>query len=119
MLELHYYLVLLIINSLMCVGFFSSCGYEIDVRTEKPTSRMIFWWVSFYGNKYIPTFMPAVSDCLVCMSSVHSLYTFWYFHQFSLDSFIVWPFYVLALAGLNRLMARIVGNNRVIVAYGI
>jgi hypothetical protein len=108
MLELHEYLILVVINGFVCLGAYSICNYEINVDTRKPTKSMLFWWVKFYGEKRFPVLIKPICGCLVCMSSVHSIYLFFWFHDFTAMSIVVWVVYVLCLAGFNTVLNRFV-----------
>lgn len=111
MLEIYEYLLLLLINWLVCIGFFVSCSYDevVDVdfitklKTNRPVSKMALWWLRYYGRKISPTLMMSISDCLICMASIHSIYVFWPLHSWSFFNLGLWVVYVLALAGLNTI----------------
>ena len=95
-------LILLLFNVLVIVGFHYATGYELD-RDGKPTSKMALWWIKYYGLKYIgETWMKPISECVICMASVHSTYV--YLPVFGFD---YWYFvYIFALAGLAGLIRR-------------
>lgn len=83
---------LLVINSLVIIGFW---------RAAQP--GMIFKFLEDYvpdGLKY------PVYECPVCMASFHSFIPYWIVNDFTLQSVIIYPFYILALAGLNALVVN-------------
>lgn len=43
-------------------------------------------------------------DCVYCMSSVWGSLVFWLYYDHTARSLACWPFYCLALCGLNRLL---------------
>jgi hypothetical protein len=45
-------------------------------------------------------------DCPTCMASVHSTYIFWAAYPFTLESLILYPFYILALAAMATVINR-------------
>ena len=93
------YFYLVILNSFMCVGFFKA--------TQE---NMILHGLRVFGDKHYPTLNRPVCGCLVCMSSLHSLYTFLPTHLgegIPLHAFLItWVLYVLALAGLNAVLEQ-------------
>ncbi len=97
------HLAALVANSFLCLGFYVSCKYERD-ENLKPTSKMILWWVRYYGQRKLPEWLQApLYSCLVCMSSLHSIYMFWPWHELMPMNIVLWFGYVLCLAGMNQL----------------
>lgn len=130
-------LILLIINSLICRGFWHSCDFtaaeqfdELTPRKRRiahreqqsgiatkhdwinPPRKMIFWWLRYYGGQWLPkAITKPLYECLTCMASIHSILPFVAFGvAYGHDMWqwlIIWPLYVLALAGLNAISSRI------------
>jgi len=110
-------ILLLVVNSLIIIGLYHVVNFEVEEgygydqdtfemkREYTKTHKMILWWVKYWGDKYINEFWSkSLYDCVVCMASVHSLYVYWYFYSFDLEALMIYPFYILALAGLNSIL---------------
>jgi hypothetical protein len=120
MADLWQYLVLLILNSLLCIGIYKACDYELDrsqslhghhgihiLRHGSVGAKSILWFIKFYGNKLFgETFMSPICGCVICMASIHSIYVFWSYHSFTLPNVVGFILYVFCLAGLNTINAR-------------
>lgn len=123
-------LILLAINSFVCLGFWHSCDFtaaeqfdELSPRERRiahrktqsgitvshdwinPPRKMIFWWLRYYGGQYLPKIITKpLYECVTCMASVHSIIPFTIYGiwaDFGVVWWIIWPIYVLALAGIN------------------
>ena len=98
----------LFLNVLVIVGFYRLCMYkrntvkgEGGVVTETIHEKQPLWFVRYYGSRFIPeVLMKPICMCIVCMSSVHSLYVFWYNYELSVSNLGLYGLYVLALTGL-------------------
>jgi hypothetical protein len=118
--NLWMYLVLLMLNSFLCLGVFKVCDYDTAKRTTRdkstgylPTNievieaKSIFWFVKFYGTKWFGSMvMMPICGCVICMASLHSIYVFWPLHDFTLTNLVLYVYYVFCLAGVNTLHER-------------
>jgi len=102
---------LLFFNALVIWGFYFACQFEnheqYDLLSKdqrlnfaEPRGKMIFWWVRYYwrGSDF---WAKPVFTCVMCMSSFHSILPYFYTYGINAESLIEYPFYVMALAGLN------------------
>ncbi len=55
---------------------------------------------------HLPFLFKPFIGCPTCMASVHSTYFYWFFQEWSIQNLYVYPFYVIALAGLNALLHK-------------
>lgn len=106
----------------MIWGFYFSTQFEgwenYDLLSKdqkcyigKPHNRNVFWWVRYYGGRRLSDFwQKPVYTCTMCMSSFHSILPYFYHQGLSLDTLLEWPFYVMALAGLNYALMEKVYN---------
>lgn len=106
------------VASLFIFGWYYSTLYDPFESTEenpfgkKAENKEIFWFFRFYvGNllvklfpKYGATITKPIIRCVVCMSSVYG--TIFYF-IFTDRNLIIWPIFVIALAGLNHIIKSI------------
>lgn len=77
-------LLLLLVNSLYCIGFFITTDEGMILEQVQKLEKHLGYW-------YNP-----VAGCITCMASLHS----WpYLLMFGLDW--IYPIYILALAALN------------------
>lgn len=89
-------IVLLIVNSLYCVGLWLATGE--DMILERPAM-----WLS----ERVPEFwLKPVFGCPTCMASLHSILPFWLYSPFTVESVLLYIIYVPALATLNSLIAQ-------------
>ena len=80
-------LLLLLLNSLYCLGFFICTDYGMLLEPVRHLEKYLGYW-----------FNP-IAGCITCMASLHS----WpYLVMFGLDW--IYPVYILALAALNTLI---------------
>ena len=99
-------LLLLIFNSLVIIGFNRITEYGLDVD-RKPVDKDILWFVRWYSLKWIGrTLSKPICTCIVCMSSLHSVYVFWFVYDFTLINLYLWGIYMLSLAGIGSLYER-------------
>lgn len=98
-------LLLLIINSFVCYGFYHATVYHTyeQVADIKPAAdKGVLWFVSYWVKGTI--WEKPVCNCLTCMASLHSVYVYWSFMDWTLDNLYVYPVYILSLAGFNTLL---------------
>jgi hypothetical protein len=108
-------ILLLIINSLVCFGFWNACLYipEVIKKTEyhkcakcfevvEEEQKGVLWFIEKWAKD--KWFYKPLCGCLPCMASFHSSYVYWAFQPFTLESLIIYPVYILALSGLNYLI---------------
>lgn len=109
--------LLLLCNALLCLGvrvatqWDGSDTFDSDpkrFRSLPVNGKMILWWVRWYGS-YLPAFWrKPVYLCMPCMASLWSLPVFIGFAIVNGPAvFLLWPLYVLALAGLNYILAEL------------
>lgn len=113
------FFILLIINSLICVGLYKSFQFEFKQLKQwsgdsteclseiDNDTKSIFWFWKFYVLDRIPyRLSKPLGNCLTCMASVYSFLPYWFYNDFAFTNLSVWfiyPFYILALAGLNSI----------------
>ena len=105
-------LLLLLLNSLVCFGFWNACLYEKTHKTYSDEkgftqhyNKGVLWRLEQWAvNKW---FYKPLCGCLPCMASFHSIYVYWLFNAFTLNNLLIYPIYILALSGLNYLIDRI------------
>lgn len=113
---------LILINSLICVGLYKSFQFEYGATKYDDTgegsfynaveedTKGIFWWWKFYVlDKINYRVSKPLGNCLTCMASVYSVvpYFAYYYDSFTWDVLVLYPFYILAVAGLNSIFAKI------------
>ena len=108
MLNLFEVIPLIFLNAFLIIGFSLSTDYDkdeyaIDIDTgKKKETRMILWWVRYYGDKILsPFWRKPVYDCPTCMASLHSIYPYFLMNGFTKESLLFYPIYILSLAGLT------------------
>jgi hypothetical protein len=104
-----------------CITYTPTGLIEMDKNEEmnpfgtSAENREIAWWFKFYlGNfiwNYLPILKPMLKPlfmCEVCMSSVYGSLIYWilmiYTAKITVLTFIIWPFIIVSIAGLNRLV---------------
>jgi hypothetical protein len=119
-------ILLLILNSFYIIGLFHSAMFEWksnfmykpnrkNMRIENIDSQynMILWRVRYYSLKYIgDKWSKPVITCPTCMSSLHSTYfyfgyAYWQNQINLIETFVIYPFYVLMLAGINTFIMNL------------
>jgi len=96
-------LLLLIANSLYIFGIYTATDYRIDTE-GRPCDKMALWWLSYYTERAIgPWWSKPLFLCPACMASVHGTY---FYFIFSEKNILIYPFYVVILAGLNSFAQR-------------
>lgn len=114
---------LIVINSLICIGFYKACrfseadsydaigleGRRIWEGMPDKSGRMFLWWVRYYIGKVVSDFWAKpIYSCPPCMASLHTIlpftgYAIWLGIS-PVTALVVWPFYALAVSGLNTLI---------------
>lgn len=88
-------LLLLAFNILVILGIVQTIDSEMIF--EQPAD-----WVR---ERVTPWITKPVFDCVYCMSSLWGTIVFWvWMKEFTADNLTVWPFYLLALCGLSKLV---------------
>lgn len=119
--------LLLVINSLICVGLYKSWQFEIykswqfEIKSKSidndgnyvyeidDNTKGIFWWYKYYFLDKIPyRLSKPFGNCLTCMASVWGVIPFFYHYGFTY--WVFYPIYVLALAGLNSIFDKFVNE---------
>lgn len=93
----------LLLNALMILGLHYTLQYdEVDGEVF---NEQILWRIKYYAVKYLGDYWSKpFGGCLICMSALWSVPVYFYFF----DSLYLYPIYILALAGLNRLLIRLI-----------
>jgi len=114
-------LILMLINSFVCFGFWNACLYEVEkvkvetgylenfkkqYRYEDKEIKGVLWRLEKWGkDKFI---YKAIGGCLPCMASLHSIFPYWAYmystNAINLNALLFYPVYVLALSGVNFLI---------------
>lgn len=114
--ELIYFLVLAVVNSFVIIGWNRASNFEYTTNangfsalekqdTIQEDSKMILWKLRYWSIEYLGEFWSKpILTCPTCQSSVHSLYVYWLTQPLTLHSLIVYPFYILLLAGMVTLI---------------
>ena len=110
---------LLLLNSLWIIGLYNSCDYEskeeIYINPADTTqnytkkvfiSKQLLWWVKYYTRHWPWWITKPLYSCCSCMASIHGTLFIVLFMPFTVETLIIAPFYVGALAGLNQLVAN-------------
>lgn len=101
-------LITFLANARLIVGFNTVTDYD-ETNDE---SRMLFWKIRRWSVNNLGEFWSKpVCTCPPCMSSLHSAYIFFpmAIYAFNLTwygALLIWPVYVLALAGQVKLMSH-------------
>ncbi len=89
-------LLLLLFNALYIVGVFIATGN--DMILERPAR-----WIERYVRE---PYTKPMFNCPACMASLHSIIPYWYYHDLTVETVIVYIIYVPALATLSTLIAN-------------
>lgn len=96
-----------IFNGLEIIGFYTAVWYkQADTEDHDPIeeSKMALWKIKFLSLKYLGEFWSKpVCTCPPCMSSLHSLW-YWLFVPCTVQYLIIYPFYILAMCGMMKLV---------------
>lgn len=103
------------LNALMCLGVYVATQFEGSdtfdsdpamMRAAPVNGKMILWWIRWYGSMLPAWFHKPLYKCLPCMASIWSLPVFIVLSLVNDPSvWLLWPFYVLSLSGLNFIIA--------------
>jgi len=112
-------IILILINSALCFGFWNACYYEIKKGSLQAGSEFahiekgeeikgVLWFIDKWAkNKW---FYKPLCGCLPCMASFHSIYPYWTYmyatNCLNLNAILFYPVYILALSGVNYLIDR-------------
>lgn len=111
------FLILAIMNSLVCTGVYVAAKFDnSDVFDDDPdryrsmsiSHKMILWWIRYYGSYLPEMWRKPLYLCLPCMASVWSIPVWSFFTVymgFGIESVGLWILYVMAVAGLNKIVA--------------
>lgn len=110
-------LILLLINSAACLGFWNACLYESKnilvwndklsrLEPKKEYDKGFFWRLEKWGNGKF--WYKPIGGCLPCMASLHSILPYWgYMYStgcLNEHALLFYPVYVLALSGINTII---------------
>jgi hypothetical protein len=112
-------ILLLTINSLFVIGMYEAMKfsnsdlfdnekdkYLILHGKPKGIEKDILWWVRWYASEFPWYVRKPLYYCPKCMSSLWSIPVYWYFMPLSVDSVIIYLFYIPALAALNVFVTK-------------
>lgn len=116
-----FFVLLAFFNSLLIIGLYNSALYDYchpddclehdqscDDKCIDKYSKMILYKFRYYAVKYLGEFWSKpVITCPVCMASIHSTYVYWSIVEFSKQSLISYPFYILFLSGMVNIICSI------------
>jgi hypothetical protein len=98
---------LLIFNALEITGFYTATWYkqaDPDKHEPEEDSKEVLWWVKYYSLKKLGEFWSKpICTCPPCMASLHSIW-YWLFSPFTKEALIIYPFYILALCGVMKMI---------------
>ena len=109
-------LILILINSALCFGFWNACLYEKEDLKFSPDDRKfipiyskgVLWRLEKFGKGKF--WYKPIGGCLPCMASLHSIYPYWTYmystNALNIDAVLFYPVYILALSGVNYLIDR-------------
>lgn len=116
-----YIIQILFLNSIVIQGIRAVTFHELDAM-RAPTSKKLFWFVRWYGTKYIGEyFMQPICTCTVCMSSIWGviIYFPFVFHlhieqifqiSYILKEVLYLLGYCISLAGLNAIITALINR---------
>jgi hypothetical protein len=100
-------LPVLIFNALAITGFYVATWYkQADTEDHEPIedTKEVLWRIKFYSLKYLgPFYSKPLCTCPPCMASLHSLW-YWLFFSLNTTNLVLYPFYILSLCGLMKLI---------------
>lgn len=110
-------ITLLVINSLVCLGFWNACLYETkqvynnnSSKWETEETKGVLWFIEKWAKG--KWFYKPLCGCLPCMASFHSTYVYWAYiyiiGYISLNALLFYPIYILALSGLNYIVNEVI-----------
>lgn len=119
--ELIYLFCLAVCNALIIIGWNKATYFEWNEKELRAysvadryfystarssiTDKMVLWKLRYYAEKYLGEFWSKpFFTCPTCMASVHSTYFYWAVMPFTLHSLIIYPFYIVGLAGLTSII---------------
>lgn len=96
-------LLILLFNSLFIIGLHYTLQYdEVDGEVF---NAQILWRIKYYAVKFLGDYWSKpFGGCMICMSALWSVPV--YFAYF--DSIYFYPLYIFALAGVNRILIRLI-----------
>lgn len=108
-------IILLLINSFLCFGFFNACHhvkagssiYENGITTIIGKDiKGVLWFIEKWAKD--KWFHKPLCGCLPCMASFHSIHPYWTYmyatNSININALLFYPVYILALSGLNYLI---------------
>ena len=100
MFELFTILLIALANSFYIFGWYNAAQPDmIFYKQRQRLDKILPEWVT------IPLY-----GCVKCMASVHGTYFYfialWWNGNANIEHIIIWPFYIVALSGLNAILDR-------------
>lgn len=106
--EIASLLLMAFANSFVIIGWNRATYFEwaegsfTEINHE---TKMIFWKLRYWGQYYFyPFWNKPLFTCPTCMSSFHSIYVYWLIQPPTIHSLIIYPIYILLLAGMVTLI---------------
>jgi hypothetical protein len=106
-------LYLLLFNSLLIWGLYLASDYDYNDNTGLFYSKGILWWIAFYTRNWVWWVRNPLIACTGCMASVHGSYvfiTYLYLNDYPIEGLYLYPFYVLALSGMNHVVGKFINQ---------
>jgi len=112
-------LILILINSAVCFGFWNACMYipgkeelrvgsSSELYSETSEVKGVLWFIEKWASD--KWFYKPLCGCLPCMASFHSIYPYWTYmymtNALNWNALIFYPAYIMALSGVNYLIDR-------------
>lgn len=108
--------ILLMFNSLLCLGVWNAANYEVKKvwnvggnRWDEEEIKGVLWFLEKWAKD--KWFYKPLCGCLPCMASFHSIYPYWTYmyaaNAINIHAVLFYPIYILALSGLNRLIEEL------------
>ncbi len=101
-------LLVLFLNSFFIFGLHYSLGEpsinDQNILTCKPAILSFIPYGIYKHFNINKTLLKPVFLCPICMSSIWGTAFYWYNNSITNESIIVWPVYLVVLAGLTRLL---------------
>jgi len=86
-------LILLVLNSLFCVGLYAATREEKILQfIPSLTKKMPYW------------FQDITTECLTCLSTIYGMIFFIGYYDLTNKIMLIYPCYWMALAGLNTIL---------------
>lgn len=109
-------------NAILIIGLYNSATYDYcheldcedghdycDDKCIDNYSKMVLYKFRYYSIKYLGDFWSKpVITCPICMASLHSTYIYWNAIDFSVQSLLLYPLYILFLSGMINVICSLI-----------